>query len=46
MALIERERTDAVEAERLRKEREDLLRTVEELHTECDLAREERVDTQ
>ena len=45
-ALIERARTDAVEAERLRKERDDLLRAVEELRTGIDLARQERADAQ
>ena len=39
VALIERVRTDTVEAERLRKERDNLLRTVEELHLGIDLAR-------
>ena len=39
MALIERTRTDAVEAERLWKERDDLLRAIEELRTGIDLAR-------
>ena len=38
MALIERARTDAVEAERLQKERDDLLWAIERLRTECDLA--------
>jgi len=46
MALIERVRTDAVEAERLRKERDDLLRAVEKLRTGIDLARQERADAQ
>ena len=45
-ALIERARTDAVEAERLRKERDDLLRAVEELRTGIDLAHQERADAQ
>ena len=45
-ALIERARTDAVEAERPRKERDDLLRAVEELRTGIDLARQERADAQ
>ena len=38
-ALIERVRTDTVEAERLWKERDDWLRTIEELRTGIDLAR-------
>ena len=38
-ALIERARMDAVEAERLWKEWDDLLWTVEELYTRADLAR-------
>ena len=42
MVLIERERADAAEAKQLRKERKKLLRTIEELRTECDLARQER----
>lgn len=44
MALIERQRADTAEAERLWKERDDLLETTEELLTECDLACQERVD--
>ena len=36
-ALIKRVHTDAVEAKRLRKERDDLLRTIEELCTGIDL---------
>ena len=44
MALIERVSTDTVEAERLRKEWDDLLRAIEELRTGIDLAREEHVD--
>ena len=44
MALIERTRTDAVEAERLRKELDDLLRAKEGLRMECDLACQERAD--
>ena len=46
MVLIERARMDAVEAERLRKEWDDLLRAIEELHTGTELARQERADTQ
>ena len=38
-ALIERACMDAVEAERLWKERDDLLRAIEELHTWTELAR-------
>ena len=38
-ALIERACTDIMEAERLQKERDDLLRAIEGLLTECDLAR-------
>ena len=38
-ALIERACMDAVEAERLWKERDDLLRAIEELLTGIDLAR-------
>ena len=39
VALIERVRMDAMEAEQQRKERDDLLWAIEELHTECDLVR-------
>ena len=39
MTLIKRACTDAMEAERLWKERNDLLRDVEGLRTEHDLAR-------
>ena len=46
MALIERTCTDTVEVERLRKERDDLLWAIEELHTGIDLARQERADAQ
>ena len=46
MALIERACTDAVEAERLWKERDDLLWAVEELHTGIDLAHQEHAVTQ
>ena len=41
MALIERAHTDAAEAERLWKEQDDLLRAIEGLRTECDLAHQE-----
>ena len=44
MALIEREHAVTVEAERLWKERDDLLETIEELLTECDFACQERAD--
>ena len=37
-ALIKRARTDTVEAEWLRKERDDLLRAIEELRTRTELA--------
>ena len=46
MALIERVRTDTVEAERLRKEWDDLLWAVEELRTGIDLACQEHADAQ
>ena len=46
MALIERARTDAVEAERLWRERDDLLWAVEGLYMECDLAHQENVNAQ
>ena len=46
MALIERECTDAMEAERLRKERDDLLQAIEELCMGIDLAHQERADAQ
>ena len=36
MALIERVPTDAMEAKRLWKEWDDLLRAVEGVHMECD----------
>ena len=39
VALIERARMDAVEVERLRKERDNLLWAIEELHMGIDLAR-------
>ena len=45
-ALIERAHMDVMEAERLQKERDDLLRAIEELHTGIDLARQERADAQ
>ena len=44
MALIERARTDAVDADRLQKEQDNLLWAIEELHMECDLARLEHID--
>jgi len=44
VALIERVCMDAMEAERLRKERDDLLRAIKELRTGIDLARQEHVD--
>ena len=44
-ALIERVHTDTVEAERLWKEWDDLLRAIEELHTGIDLACQERADS-
>ena len=46
MALIERARTDAVEAKWLRKERVNLLQAIEGLRTERDLARQERTNAQ
>ena len=46
MDLIERVCTDTVGAERLRKERDDLLQAVEELRTGIDLARQEHTDAQ
>ena len=46
MALIERVCMDAMEAERLRKERDDLLWAIKELHMGIDLARQEHVDAQ
>ena len=46
MALIERACTDVVEAERLWKERDNLLWAVEGLRTECDLAHQEHIDAQ
>ena len=45
MSLIERARTDVMEAERLQRERDDLLWAIEGLRTECDLARQEHADT-
>ena len=45
MALIERARTDAVEAEQLRKEQDDLLWAIEGLRRECDLACQECADS-
>ena len=44
MALIERVRTDAVEAYQLWKERDDLLRAIEEIHMGIDLAHQEHTD--
>jgi len=44
--MIERVHVHAVEAERLWKERDDLLRAIEGLRTECDLARHECVNAQ
>ena len=44
--LIERVRTDAVEAKLLQKERDDLLWAIEELCTGIDLAHQECVDAQ
>ena len=46
MTLIERAHTDAVEAEQLRKEQDDLLQAIEELRTEHDLAHHECIDAQ
>ena len=46
MALIKRVHTDAMEVERLWKERDDLLWAIEELCTGIDLARQERADAQ
>ena len=46
MALIETVRMDAVEAEWLRKERDNLLWAIEELRTGTELARQERADAQ
>ena len=45
-ALIEMVRTDAVEAEWLRKEQDDLFQAIEELHTGIDLTRQEHADAQ
>ena len=39
-------RVDATESKRLRKERHDLLRAIEGLYMERDLAHQERVDAQ
>ena len=39
VALLERTHMDEAEAERLRKERDDLLQTIEGFHMEHDLAR-------
>ena len=46
MSLIERVCTNAVEAERLWKERGDLLRAIEELRVGTELARQEHADAQ
>lgn len=46
MALIKRGRVDVVEVEQLRKKHKDLLWTVEELCTECDLSHQERPNAQ
>ena len=46
MTLIKRVRTDAIEAERLRKEQDNLLHAIEELRTGIDLARQECADAQ
>ena len=46
MALIERACMDAVETERLWKERDNLLWAIEGLRTEHDLASQGRVDAQ
>ena len=46
VALLERTRVDEAEAERLLKEREDLLQTVQEFCMERDQAHHERADTQ
>ena len=45
-ALIERARTDTMEAERLWKERDDLFRAMEELHMGTKLAGQERAVAQ
>ena len=45
MALIESVRTDTVEAKRLWKKQDDLLRAVEEFCTGIDLACQEHADT-
>ena len=39
VALLERTHVDEAEAKRLRKERDDLLQTLEGFRMECDLAR-------
>ena len=46
VALIERAHMDAVEAEWLWKEQDNLLWAIEELHTGTALARQERTDAQ
>jgi Spy/CpxP family protein refolding chaperone len=43
-ALIERTHVDAAESKRLRKERDDLLRAIEGLRMERDLAHQECAD--
>ena len=46
MALLERTRVDEAEAERLRKEWDNLLQTIEGFRMERDLAHQERADAQ
>ena len=46
VALLERTHVDEAEAERLLKERDDLLQTVQEFCMERDQAHHERADTQ
>ena len=46
VALLERTRVDEAEAERLWKEWDDLLQTLEGFCTVCDLCRQERADAQ
>ena len=46
MALIEMACTDAAEAEWLQKEQDGLLRAIDGLRTECDLACQEHADAQ
>ena len=45
MALLERMHEDKAEAERLWKEWDDLLQTIEGFHTELDLAHQECANT-